>query len=365
MKIDVTNLSAAVTGLSRFWSWWTRELKSMLPKRLRPWLLAPDLSLLLYPEGNILRVHCQDNDTRRELGSLALDAAEDPLPAGLAEMLPSVFRITLCWPADQALVRSVTLPGETRERLGDVIGFELDRLTPFRADQAYFHHRLADQDPQANTLEAEIRVVPRAPADALIGALARRGLQVSSLVLDPGDPADAANAVNLAPSLPRSRAGGGGRRPWILAGSAVALLALALAIPQVRDRQRIAELEQLLSQERAGATAASNMRDELRAMREEGERFARRRAENPTLVETLDELSRVMPDSTWLSAVEIRKDLARLQGLSDSASGLIAQVESSALFRNAEFTAPVTRDPQRNLDQFVLEARISRREGEP
>jgi len=337
----------------------------MIPPGLRGWVLPRDASLFLYPEGEGVRVTAVDNQGSRELGSLALYEEAAALPAQLVAALPSVYRITLCWPSGDALVRTVTLPLETRERLGDVIGFELDRLTPFRAEQAYFVHRITGQDSQAGTLEAELQVIPRATADKTIEALAARGLRVSALVLDPGEPATAASAVNLAPSLSHARTTAGGRRQWLLAGVTAALLVLALGIPQYRNQQRIAELEQVLAEERAGALAASKMRDELQALREEGQRFANRRAQNPALVETLDELSRVLPDGTWLSAAEIRQDRARVQGTSDSASGLIAVVESSPLFRDTAFAAPVTHDQARNVDQFVLETRISSREGEP
>jgi general secretion pathway protein L len=348
-----------------FWRWWTGELKAMVPRRLRPWLLPRDTSLFVYPSGGGFRVSCSINGQYQDLGMLPGPGDETPLPEEIERLLPSVGHISLCWPEGDALLRNVSLPGETRERLADVIGFELDRLTPFRAEQVYFGHHLLGQDTQANTLEVEIQVVPRPAADRAIGALAQRGLTVSALVLDTGARDDLSTGMNLAPGLGRSGPGKGRRRPWLLAAVAAILLVVALAIPQYRNLERIEQLEQVLESERAGALAASQMRDALQALREEGKRFATRRAQNPTLVETLDELSRVLPDGTWLTSAEIRQDRARIQGLSDSASGLIALVESSPLFRNAEFTAPVTHDQTRNLDQFVLETTLGRREGEP
>jgi len=351
--------------MNHFWRWWTGELKAMVPHRLRPWLLPRDTSLYIYPSEGGFRLGCSVNGQYRDLGVLPGPGDETPLTEEIDRLLPSVGHISLCWPEGDALLRNVSLPEETRERLADVIGFELDRLTPFRADQVYFAHRLLGQDAQANTIEVEIQVVPRPAADRAMGELAERGLKVSALVLDTGTNSDLSTSLNLAPGLARSGPGKGRRRPWVLAAVTAVLLVLALAIPQYRNLERIEQLQQVLESERAGALAASQMRDALQALREEGKRFATRRAQNPTLVETLDELSRVLPDGTWLTSAEIRQDRARIQGLSDSASGLIALVESSPLFRDAEFTAPVTRDQTRNLDQFVLETTLGRREGEP
>ena len=58
---------------------------------------------------------------------------------------------------DEALVRRVTMPAATEENLRQVLGFEMDRLTPFRADDVYFDYRVVSRDAAAGQLAIAAR----------------------------------------------------------------------------------------------------------------------------------------------------------------------------------------------------------------
>ena len=74
-------------------------------------------------------------------------------------------------------------------------------------------------------------------------------------------------------------------------------------------------------------------------------------------LETIRELSRLLPQDTWLSSYSYQDNVATITGLSASAATIQRILEDSAIFRDAQFTSSITRDPS-GKDRFVIRASI-------
>ena len=74
-------------------------------------------------------------------------------------------RIVLALAESQVLRRTVELPAAASENLREVLGFEMDRHTPFKAEDVYLDHRVLGQDGQRKRMTIELLVVPRRVAD--------------------------------------------------------------------------------------------------------------------------------------------------------------------------------------------------------
>ena len=61
-------------------------------------------------------------------------------------------------------------------------------------------------------------------------------------------------------------------------------------------------------------------------------------------VGALNELSKLLPKNTWIMSFTLKEQIVEIVGLSDEASRLLQTLDDSPHFRNAEFTAPITRD---------------------
>src|SRR5690606_7687267 len=124
--------------------------------------------------------------------------------------------------------------------------------------------------------------------------------------------------VNLLPPVQRRQVAD----PWRygnLALALVALVSLVLALWQVLDNRRDAAdaFERDLAPRAAQAREVAAQRQQLVAI-VAGQAFLdRTRAERPTTVEILDELSRLVPDGTWLEKLAIRDDQLTLIGQSN------------------------------------------------
>lgn len=61
-------------------------------------------------------------------------------------------------------------------------------------------------------------------------------------------------------------------------------------------------------------------------------------------VGALNELSKLLPKDSWITSFALKEQSLEIMGMSDEASGLLQILDNSPHFRNAEFTAPITRD---------------------
>jgi general secretion pathway protein L len=73
-----------------------------------------------------------------------------------------------------------------------------------------------------------------------------------------------------------------------------------------------------------------------------------------------EEMTRVIPDNSWLSDLSVNETKITITGFSRSAAGLIAMLEASPLFSGPTFTAPVVRAPGMDAERFTIEMDLER-----
>ncbi|NZA28409.1 PilN domain-containing protein [Luteimonas sp. SJ-92] len=347
-------------GVHGFWSWWTQALLAWLPLRLRELLGLVEQRLLLRLRGGSLALLLERGGQARLLAELPWAAAAAPAEEPLARVLrPQVAELPrwLVLTAVAGLRRRMLVPGAAAERLREVLGFEIDRQTPFAAADVCFDARLLERRADGQ-LEVELVVAPRSAVDAALAALGPPADGLAGVDLDDGEGEPL--GVNLLPETRRYRRADPWQR-WNLALAAVALLATAAALWQVLENRRAAAdaFEQASLPRIEQARAASAQRQQLDDLIEGMRHLEQARAARPTMVELLDELSRRLPDSTYLEKLAIENERMLLIGLSSEASALIGQLEESALWRSPALTGAVQPDPRTRRDRFTLTAEIA------
>ena len=76
------------------------------------------------------------------------------------------------------------------------------------------------------------------------------------------------------------------------------------------------------------------------------------------MVIVIDEVTRLLPDNTWLKSFQYANGKLQIQGISSSASALIAILEASQLFNNTRFVSPVTQDRSTGLERFQIATQL-------
>lgn len=338
------------------WRWWTRALATWLPARQRRLFGLARERLLLRPGTDGLEVLLEGVEGVRQLCVLPPPAADadERLAAVLAQRVAALPRWLLL-PQASVLRRRLQLPAAAGDRLRDVLGFEIERQTPFPASAVEFDARLLGRRDDGQ-LDAELVVVPRTALDAGLAAL---GPLADTLAgADVADD-EGGLGVNLLPAARRLRRSD----PWIgrnLVLALVALLALAAGMWQVLENRRaVADaFEAEVADAAARARVASTQRQALVDLVEGLAFLQDTRAARPAMLEVMDELARRLPDSTYIEKLSIEDTRILLIGVSSEAPSLLQRLEGSPLWRSPALAGALQPDPQSGRDRFTLTAEL-------
>jgi general secretion pathway protein L len=338
-----------------FLRWWRAELEALLPARVREWRARRQWRLDVRLAQGRVALTLRSGDGEEVSDDVVLDPEGEGV-AALERRLAdrrALIRRWLLLPPDKVLRPRLDLPKEAAPRLAQVLVHELDRLTPFSASQVVFDHRLGPS--AGERLEVELVVLPRHELDAALAPLSRLGLDGVDVCDQSGQPL----GVNLLPPdrrLPR-------RNPWrrldLALAASLAMVFVAL-LWNVLDRHRAAAttLRQDIAAQRAGAEAAVRLRDELTGSLEAANFLGRRTAEQPALTELLADLTRRLPDDTWLEHLGLEGGRLTLEGQTSDAAALVAALQSSPQLREATLGSVVRVDTRGDRDRFTLTATV-------
>ena len=342
-------------GMAEFLRWWRSELAGMLPEGWRRRLGRRHATVSLAPTDAEVRVSRRENGRLEELGrfSTNLPDAAERAAAILGGLEAGSTRVEVDVPADKLLVKQVQLPLAAEENLRQVLGFEMQRQTPFRAEQVYFNFRITARRAQSRQLAVQLSVVPRTVVDDVLAPLADW-----QLVPEKGDAGSDQDSRVFAfvPADAGQRSASGLYRALLVLN--LALLVAVVAVPLVQQQRYLEQLRERLAEVRVAATTASDLQQRIDQHQARSRYVFAQKAGKPASVELLEELSRRLPDDTWLFRVEARDGKVYLQGTSSGASSLIAELEDSRLFEDVRFASPVTQDGASGRERFHLSASV-------
>jgi general secretion pathway protein L len=265
--------------------------------------------------------------------------------------------LSLQIPESRVLRKVVSLPLAAEENLRQVLGYAMDRETPFRAEQVYYDFRIVDRDRATKRLRVELVVVPRAELDEVLDRLAGLGLYPDLAAPAAGDLEE--SPLNLLPpERRRDRAPTWKVLNTALAVAAGVLLLVAVALPLWQRRQAVSWIESRVAEVKNEARAVEDLRRQIDGLAADARFLADRKRSSPVTISVLAELSRVLPDDTWLYQFEINGTELLVQGESTTSSAVIGLVEASPLFRNAAFRSPVTQNRVTGAERFNLSAEV-------
>ncbi|RCX29927.1 PilN domain-containing protein [Thioalbus denitrificans] len=361
--------------ISGFLHWWLAELRSLLPSLSRGQAVAAGHRVILDMETGHLRATECRGMRDSELGRFVLAPERREVPADLQLLLRRLRRerieVVVRLPRAQVLVKTVALPAEAEENLREVLGFEMDRQTPFPADQVYYDYRNEGIDKQDGRLRVTLVVVPRSHLDRARERVEEWGLSLTAVTFDESGSGGAAHpcappAFNLwRPGRQERRSTGWGRLNRILGILALLLAVSVAALPLAVQKLRIAEVERRIEAVAADARSAQSLRDDIDRRVSETGSLLRQRRQTAIVIEVLRELTALIPDDTWLERFELKDGQVSIQGISADASALIGLLEGSALFENATFRSPVIRDPRSGRYRFQVVVSVSATAGGP
>lgn len=338
-------------GLSDIYGWWREELAGMMPLRFRRRTSAPVSAVLTVRRDGIV-IRPADRSSKIE-PVIAGDAQ-----SAVAHLRQKYFRIRIARPGirlvvgtDRYLKRQLSPLRLPRSKLSAMARLDMQASTPFSPQDAYLICVPGDEANPAS----RYAVVKKTILKPLLDELAKAGIAVRQLAFDDADGGFVPDEQSFRSIVPRSRLSVFSGRLQI-AGFAACFLGMAATIGHAywRFERADVELESEIAQAENSAAlvraliAARNLKiNQIAAIRQE------KRGAVP-LVSILEEMSRVIPDKTWLTDIQINGNRVAFSGFSDSAAALIPRLEDSKLFQAPTFRSPVVRVPNRNGERFTI-----------
>lgn len=342
------------TQLREFWQWWSGELLALVPAGLRQLLGSGGEYLVLSRDGQGVALWHRRADGETRLASLPLDDTGETARLRFLQEHPKLddLAIVLKLENHQGLRKQIKLPMAAAENLQQVIAFEMDRMTPFKSDQVYFSALVASRLKATRQIVVDLVLTPKTKLDSILEDLTAAGWRPERVYLD-GE-----TRIGSYDLLPEKFRPPHRRLPGILngilAGLIVTLLTLVAIVPLWSANNEVKRLQDQVKKTARIAQEVESMREQAEKLQHQARFLQDRKHVEPVLLDMLEELTRVIPDGTWLNGLQYANRRLIVQGQSPSASSLLQRIETSAFFRNVSFVSPVTKDTSNGLERFQI-----------
>jgi len=358
------NLNSTIDlDVKKFFRWWLRELDFLVPEKIRQLVHEKQGFIIVRPENDRLALTYVLNEKIEPLVKLERNAAGIEQYKALRakdERLAKadvILRLT----GNEAIQKELALPAAVKENLSQVVAYELDRYTPFKAEQVYFAVKLMEGEHEPGQIRAMLVLTPRETLDALYEFI--RAMDVSPLFVDyeatPNDLEQRYDTYNLLPESLREKPATAPRLIYTgLIAGILLLLGAALMLPVWFEYLTVNTLQDKIDAIEKDVKEVKAMQLEIDAMIEETRLLIAEKNAAPTIVDMLNTLSMLIKDDTWLSYAQYTDKNLQIQGESPSASALIGVLEDSKLFANARFVSPVTQDRVTGQERFQITADV-------
>ena len=347
-------------GLAGFGQWWAEQLWSFVPAGVRASVERRRARPVLAFDGNVATLWRPQVNGRLHLVEAAripLDGAEATVIAAgrtafatLARQGAAAAQVIVALPPRAVLRKSLTLPAAIEDDLRPALAYDLDRHTPFKGDELYFDAAVVDRDVARNALSVDLVAARRTLVDPMLRHAQNFGAQVIAVVAEPHERA-AASRVNLLPDDRRVTTPSWARWQVALPTALLVVLALtALILPLWQKRQEAIALINIAEAARHRAEASDALRAELERKIGDYNFALQRKYAYPGTVQVLDDVTRILPDDTWLTQLEFHTGRGKaatrdivLRGESANAGRLVALLQDSKLFTQAAPRSPTTK----------------------
>ena len=256
--------------------------------------------------------------------------------------------IAVALPPGQVLRKRIVLPAAVEENLRQTLSYDLDRHTPFRPEDLVFDAIVVARDGAKREIQVDWAAALRTHVAEARRLAESFGATVAAVRADSPSAGSAAvpTRLNLLPDDARPATSTWLRwQFWLPLTVLAAVAAFSVALPIWQKRDLAITLQRQTDQAKIAAEAADVLRRELDQKTGDYNLVLARKHQFPSSVQLLDDITKLMPDDTWLLQLELKstnrnkepqKELL-IRGESASAGRLVAAFEESRLFTE---TAP-------------------------
>lgn len=352
MTGDWTRRSGMLAGLI---PWWKEQMLDLVPARFRTAGQASRRVLTVVADASGMRaveLFEQGKSGRTSLGRYELSgtALRDVLARlPKARRKSAVLQVS----PDLLLQREVELPLAAERDLKRVVAYEMDRLTPFRADEVLWTCVAGRRDTARSRLHVCVTVIPSVRMQPFLAALKLVGLRPVRIEAEGATTGRRAIPLGAEPTHDtRLGARIDACALAVCGGLAVAAAALPFVLQSVAWSGIDAEIEAM----RPRVVEAERLRTSIASSATTADAIATARNQVSTPLQAIALLTDALPDDTYLTTLSARHRKLIIGGRSMAAARLIGAMAAHPMLQNPTFTGPVIRDETSGGETFSIRA---------
>ena len=351
--MPVADLSARAGGLHVFtaWGkgfaqWWLAGLREAVPARWRQWAegeARPQLSL--WRDGDSVTCHLTaaagPAETRIPVSHFSAAALEQWLAGQgvsreAATIAPVISR-------ELFFLRELSVPKAAFGALPKILEQDILRRTPFQLADIW-HAATAVGQEADDVVPMCHWIIRRDRAEAALSELGLASRDVDCLAV--ADAGGRAVPVIMFRAVSDEDPAWALRAVRLLAAAALGAVVLGLAVFEWRQASVAAALETAVLEARQSAQSGRDGLDPAARL------FAMKA--DAGILAVWDELSRILPDHTFLTETRIADGTVTVSGFSADAARLVRIIDQSPLFSGATLTSAITPDANERKDRFSI-----------
>jgi general secretion pathway protein L len=338
-----------------YFTWWLSQMRTLLPERSHAAETASTEVLIVESDsaGSMLTASMRRGDRVTTLGRFPSD------PTGLVALRNAAAlggRPIPVWlrPAAIMLEKQLSFPLVAERELGRVLAYEMDRETPFTADEVWWNWRVDTRDKTSGQLGLTLFLLPKAIGQAIVAALAESGLRPT--VIDTATASGQRHQIQLDDTPVHRIVLSGKTRA--LAAACLALAGIALIAPFVRQSLALGHAEARVAELKPQVDEVQQLRRRIESAGQGASALAMEQAGSADPLKVLAETTQVLPDDTHLTDLGLHKHKLSISGQSEEAAKLIGLLTADPLFKNPAFTAAVTHVQGSKADAFSIDTEV-------
>ncbi|HET7880691.1 MAG TPA: PilN domain-containing protein [Acetobacteraceae bacterium] len=341
--------------LTDVFEWWVTQMRDLVPPQLRALFGRGRRRELVAAAETadaaelVLSLRGRGGETalgRQPLGGRALQTAVGRLSR--AQRKAAVLRM----PETLLLEQEIALPMTAESDMQHVLAYEMDRLTPFRADQVFWTWQGGARDLARKRLTVRLSLIPRRQAEPFLTALRHAGLTPTGVEAGNGS---GRRVIPLAGDG-TSRRWLGPRAVGIAWGACGALALAAIAMPFVQQSLALSALDARIEALKPQAAQVEALRRQIAGGAATADVVDQARKQTGSSLQALAVLTEVLPDDTYVTTLGLRQRKLTVSGRSMSAARLIGAMAANPLIHSPAFVAPVVRDETKGDQMFSIRA---------
>lgn len=311
-----------------------------------------------------------------------LPHGEFPKPAELTAAIAETLRefgisktdVAIALPKGLIITKDAEFPTAVKENIGNVISYELDRITPLNPDDSYYDFTITSED--THSIKVNIMAAKASVINPYINALKEIGININSaftnnylneksaLVKDPGSLAVIYHLSNTDKGINILNKGlkQAEKMPLaftlILSTAILTIITLYLASPIYIETKKFQQIEAQIKSKKPDLKAVEALKKEVETLSSEVRTIEGFKQNSPKDLDMIKELTSIIPKNTWLTRIRITNTTVEIEGYAETTSGLLTAIENSKYFSKAEFASPTFKDISLKADRFVIKMLI-------